>query len=189
MLRRLIGEDINLVTILDADLGRVKADPGQIEQVLMNLVVNARDAMPQGGKITIETAERRPGGSVLRGCIPDMRARATTCCWPSATPAAAWTRPALARIFEPFFTTKEQGKGTGLGLATVYGIVKQSGGDISPSTAQPGEGQHVSRCICRGAAGAPGAGSAAESAEPSGGTETILIVEDEVGVRLFSRGC
>ena len=137
MLQRLIGEDIELVTILRADLGSIKADPVQIEQVIMNLAVNSRDAMPGGGRLTIETSNVmldeelawrddsvRPGDYVLlaisdTGCGMDART--------------------LSHIFEPFFTTKEQGKGTGLGLSTVYGIIRQSGGNLSAFSA-PGQG-------------------------------------------------
>ena len=129
MLRRLIGEDIQLAVVADPDLGAVKADPGQIEQVIMNLVVNARDAMPQGGRLTIETAQRRTGRDLCPGRTP-RSGPARMCCWPSPTPAAAWTGRRLSRIFEPFFTTKGE-KGTGLGLATVHGIVKQSGGHVA----------------------------------------------------------
>jgi two-component system cell cycle sensor histidine kinase/response regulator CckA len=132
MLRRLIGVNIELVMIPATDLHPIKVDPGQIEQVIMNLVVNARDAMPAGGRLTIEAANadldaeyvaRHPGariGSYVRLSVTD-----------TGVGMNAETR---SRLFEPFFTTKEEGKGTGLGLATVFGIVKQSGAYIAVHT-------------------------------------------------------
>ena len=137
MLRRLIGENMDLATSLDARLGKVKADPGQIEQVVVNLVVNARDAMPGGGKLTIRTAnavmdggDAQGDGTVPPGSYVLLEISDSGCGMDPLT---------IANIFEPFFTTKEKGKGTGLGLSTVYGIVRQSGGHISV-TSEPGKG-------------------------------------------------
>jgi signal transduction histidine kinase len=127
MVKRLIGEDIDLVTITDPMLGKVKADPGQIEQVLLNLIVNSRDAMPNGGKITIQTANARLSGDNHRRDI----IRAGNYVMLAVSDNGCGMDPETrGRVFEPFFTTKGAGKGTGLGLATVYGIIKQSGGSI-----------------------------------------------------------
>src|SRR5262249_1988598 len=137
MVRRLIREDIEFVTELESNLGKVQADPTQMGQVILNLTVNARDAMPQGGKLVIATANAelgtrpdREGVEVKPGrCVP-RSVRDTGC---------GMSEEVLAHLFEPFFTTKETGKGTGLGLASVYGIVKQSGGHVEVSS-KAGEG-------------------------------------------------
>ncbi len=180
LLRRAVGEEIDLRMALASDLGVTLADAGQVEQVLMNLVVNARDAMPQGGTLTLETAnvdldeayvakqvDVVPGPYVLlsvtdSGCGMDTQTK--------------------SRIFEPFFTTKERGKGTGLGLATVYGIVSQSGGHVAVES-QPGRGSTFEIYLPRenGRVASP-----MVSTHPSArvdGTETILIVEDDEAVR------
>ena len=132
MLQRLIGETINLVTLPGPGLGRIKADPGQIEQVIMNLAVNARDAMPDGGRLAIRTANVRPGEApMVAGATSNLGPCVLLEVADSGTGMDAATR---AHLFEPFFTTKEPGKGTGLGLSTVYGIVEQSGGSVTVET-------------------------------------------------------
>ena len=184
MLHPMIGEDIELHTVLHPQLGRVLADPGQIEQVIMNLAINARDAMPHGGRLTIETANvelnetyaRRlltitPGPHVL------MAVSDTGCGMDKGT---------QAHIFEPFFTTKEQGKGTGLGLSTVYGIVKQSGGSIWVYS-EPGRGTTFKIYLPRVEEPAESVEPDTARARPPNGTETILLVEDEAGVRSLAR--
>jgi signal transduction histidine kinase/CheY-like chemotaxis protein len=186
MLRRLIGEDILLVTLPAHNLGAVKADPGQIEQVLMNLAVNARDAMPRGGRLTIETANvdldamyarSRPGvepGPHVMLAVSDT--------------GHGLKQEILDHIFEPFFTTKEAGKGTGLGLATVHGIVKQSGGHVW-AYSEPEHGATFKVYLPR--VEGVGATPAPEKAEPElpRGAETVLLVEDEVGLREMIREC
>ena len=196
MLERLLGETINLVTVTAPDLGGVKADPGQMEQMILNLCVNARDAMPDGGRLTVRTAnvdldeeaakewsDARPGPYVTLevsdtggGMDPETR----------------------AHLFEPFFTTKEQGKGTGLGLSTVYGTVQQSGGHISVES-EPGHGSTFRVYLPRVAApvivpeprdvGEPSAARPAATGEGlvAGRGETILLVEDAQRVRAVVR--
>ncbi|MBN9520301.1 PAS domain S-box protein, partial [bacterium] len=182
MLARLIGEDIHLFTSLAPDLGRVKVDPGQIEQVLVNLAVNARDAMPTGGRLTIETSEVwvGDGGHPASADLPPGRyarlAVTDTGCGMDAR--------TLARVFEPFFTTKEVGKGTGLGLATVYGIVKQSDGHVR-ATSAVGRGATF-EIFLPVVADAPPAEPAARPPAP-GGHETVLLAEDEDAVRALAR--
>jgi PAS domain S-box-containing protein len=183
MLRRLIGEDVELVTVLEPTLGTVRADPSQLQQVLMNLVVNARDAMPRGGRLTVETWN----AEITHGA---MRERVALQPGDYAILSVSDTGSGMApdvreRIFEPFFTTKEAGDGSGLGLATVYGIVKQSGGYIWVDSA-PGAGTsfRIYLPMDGGAVEVP-----VERAEPapSRGDETVLLAEDEESVRTMVR--
>jgi two-component system cell cycle sensor histidine kinase/response regulator CckA len=179
MLRRLIGEDIQLTLIPRADVGHVKVDPSQLQQIVMNLAINARDAMSHGGMLTLETKyvelaaayaqshlEVRPGPYVVLA-VSDT--------------GHGMDRDTLARVFEPFFTTKGPGKGTGLGLATVHGIVKQSGGHIAVDS-EPGHGTTFTIYLPR--VDEPAETAARGAVEmPAGGSETILLVEDEPAVR------
>jgi two-component system cell cycle sensor histidine kinase/response regulator CckA len=180
MLRRLIGEDIEFQTTLDPFAGHIKADPGQIEQVIMNLAVNARDAMPNGGKLSIATASVSLDYAQLKK-VPDL-SPGTYVMLMIADTGTGMSDEVKAHLFEPFFTTKPTGKGTGLGLATCFGIVKQSGGHIevqseltkgstfkiyfpqSQYTIEPGRSRNVLAIV-------------------AGGTETVLLVEDETPVR------
>jgi CheY-like chemotaxis protein len=183
-LRRLIGDDVELATRLATPLDRIWADPGQIEQIILNLALNARDAMPRGGSLTIETANM------------DLAAE-----WVAQSPGASEGRHVMlvvsdtgigmsesvqAHLFEPFFTTKELGTGTGLGLATVYEIVKQTGGSIFVDS-KPGHGTSFKIFL-------PRTGQAVDLSSPptprppsTGGTETILVVEDQADVRSVTR--
>ncbi len=182
MLRPVIGEDIELRLNLQRNLGRVKADPGQLEQVVMNLVVNARDALPQGGWITIETREivltadaapvALPAGTYVALAVSD-----------SGEGIDAETLP---HVFEPFFTTKLRGKGSGLGLSTVYGIVKQSGGEIQVSS-EVGQGSTFRIYLPVFRAPAKRREIRAAPVRAATGEETILLVEDEAGVRRLAR--
>jgi CheY-like chemotaxis protein len=184
MLRRLIGEDIELETRLAAELGCVRADPGQLEQALLNLVVNARDAMPTGGHLTIATSNvelqspfsrqhpEAPSGPFVMLVVSD-----TGCGMAEAV---------RAQIFEPFFTTKEIGKGTGLGLATVYGIVKQSGGHIEVHS-EVGRGTVFQIYLPRVPDAERPRHSLGGPTTLDQGSETILLVEDEASVRVTAR--
>ncbi len=179
MLRPLIGEEIELITLSCADLGRIRIDLNQIEQVLVNLVVNARDAMPDGGKlsitatnVTINEAELREHGDIAPGEYVTLVVRDS---------GIGMSEEVRAHLFEPFFTTKEVGKGTGLGLATCYGIIKQSGGHIAVESA-PHQGTTVKIYL-------PRAEDEAEAPPPEHreslpeGTETVMLIEDEPAVR------
>jgi len=186
ILRRLIGEDIQLETSSAPDLGLVRADRSQIEQVILNLAVNARDAMPHGGRLTIETANveldssySHPPAVLSPGRYVMLAVTDNGCGMDAET---------QAHVFEPFFTTKEKGKGTGLGLATVYGVVKQSGGYVWVYS-EPGRGTSFKIYLPRIEETAVPAGrdGKSETQIPQRGSETILLVEDEKGVRELAR--
>lgn len=183
LLRRLIGEDIEVLTVPARSLGSVKADPGQIEQVIMNLALNARDAMPNGGKLTLETANVDRDGdlpsdhhAMERGCYVMLAVSDT---------GLGMTPDVQARIFEPFFTTKEVGKGTGLGLSTVYGIIKQSGGYVWVYS-EPGRGTTFKIYFPRVDQPAHMVGHDKRTGSVQRGTETILLVEDDPQLRELS---
>ncbi len=183
LLGRVIGEDIELKTFLHPGVGPIRADPGQIEQVIMNLAVNARDAMPSGGKLLIETANVQLD-TAYAGTHAGVRPGPYVMVAVTDT-GVGMDAETKAHLFEPFFTTKERGKGTGLGLSTVYGIVKQHGGDIWVYS-EPGKGStfkiYLPRVI------APVVTEEGPREEPvRRGTETILLVEDEAGVRKLVR--
>jgi signal transduction histidine kinase len=180
MLRRLIGEDIELVVALDAGLPQVKADPGQLEQVLVNLSVNARDAMPRGGRLCIETRH-----VTLDPSITDATSgvRAGEYVLLSVSDTGVGMDPGTkARVFEPFFTTKEPGKGSGLGLAIVHGVVTQSGGRVEVES-EPSHGATFKIHLPAVTEGPPAGKVVSGPRAPPGGHETILLVEDEAAVR------
>ena len=184
MLRRLLGEDLELTILPAPALGHVKADRVQIEQVLVNLAVNARDAMPRGGKLIIETADVNLDEAYVRRLV-DVRAGSYVMLAVSDT-GCGMDAETLAHIFEPFFTTKEPGKGTGLGLSTVYGIVKQSGGYIFVYS-EPDRGTTFKIYLPRVEEEVPLPDQNAVPAIPTEGWETVLLVEDEQPVRALVR--
>jgi len=185
MLRRVIGEDIELDTKLSAELGRVKADQGQIEQVILNLAVNARDAMPGGGKLTIATENTELDAIAVRRYSYPVKPGRYVLLSVSDT-GAGMTSETQAHIFEPFFTTKEKGKGTGLGLATVYGVVKQSDGYIQVHS-ELGAGAAFKIYLPLVDQPADPEQKGPDSKPLRGGGETILLVEDEDMLRKLTR--
>jgi PAS domain S-box-containing protein len=184
MLRRLIGEDIEFCTGLDPTLGSVKADPGQIEQIIMNLAVNARDAMLGGGRLTIETSNVELDGKYALHHPPFIAGRYVLLA--VSDTGIGMDEETKSHIFEPFFTTKEIGKGTGLGLSTVYGVVKQSGGYIWVYS-ELGQGSVFKIYLPRVDAAVQQSRPSELAPELLRGVETILLVEDEQSVRTLTR--
>lgn len=185
MLKRLIGEDVQLRTSLDPALEHIKADQGQIEQVIMNLSINARDAMPNGGELRLETSNFHMDEEFVRGypypvLVGDYVLLTVT---DNGIGMDATTR---ARVFEPFFTTKEKGKGTGLGLSMVYGVVKQSGGYIEVAS-EPGAGATFKIYLPKVGVAVDAQKQPAEFPSSLNGSETLLLVEDETSLRTLSR--
>jgi CheY-like chemotaxis protein len=185
MLRRLIGTHIHLTTIAPASLGTIKTDPGHLEQVAMNLVVNARDAMPRGGQLTIETGDVELDESYAREHVGVRPGRYVMLA--VSDTGVGMDRATQARIFEPFFTTKAKGKGTGLGLSIVFGIVKQCGGHVRVDS-EPGGGTVFKVYFPR--IDEPARSIVDRRSAPASlrGSETILLVEDDAQVMALVRG-
>jgi CheY-like chemotaxis protein len=185
LLRRLIGENIRLETVLAPGHATVRADLVQLQQILMNLAINARDAMPDGGRLTIEVANVDLDADAVGlhyAVVPGKYV-----CLVVSDTGVGMTDAVRARLFEPFFTTKKRGEGTGLGLATVYGAVKQAGGYVWVY-AEPGQGSTFKVYLPRVEGESSGPVAAVATASPaSPGTETILLVEDEAAVRQLAR--
>jgi two-component system, cell cycle sensor histidine kinase and response regulator CckA len=180
LLRPIIGEDVRVVQRLDPKIGSVKADPAQLEQVILNLALNARDAMPRGGTLSLETCNIHVDPALARqhpGLIPGSYVRLQV-----ADTGHGIAPDVMPRIFEPFFTTKELGKGSGLGLSTVYGVVKQSGGCVTVSS-EPGNGAAFGIYLPRASEIPDRKAHAPVAVTSAAGTETILLVEDEAVVR------
>jgi len=180
LVKRLVGENIGVTTLLAPELGRVRADPAQLEQVIMNLAANARDAMPTGGKLTIETANAELDETYTSAHVAVKPGRYVMLS--VSDTGVGMDESTMSQVFEPFFTTKAKGHGTGLGMATVYGIVKQSGGSIW-AYSEPGRGATFKVYL-------PEAGGAlaptrllVEATGKTGAGETVLLVEDEEPVR------
>ena len=185
MLRRVLGEDIELITILDKNLGKIKVDPGQIEQVVLNLAINARDAMPRGGKLIIETANARLDENsphLQLGVAPGRYVFFSV-----SDTGVGMTPEIREKIFEPFFTTKEKGKGTGLGLSVVYGIVKQCGGNITVYS-EPSQGTTFKIYLPQVDFALAEEEQMTQKQRLPQGSETILVVEDEEEVRKLAVG-
>ncbi|MBI5851946.1 MAG: PAS domain S-box protein, partial [Planctomycetes bacterium] len=182
MLRRLIREDVDFCLVLQPGLSSIKVDPSQLEQVIVNLVVNARDAMPDGGKLTIETADVDLDATYA-AAHPGVQTGPHVLFAVSDT-GTGMSPEVLSHIFEPFFTTKPVGQGTGLGLATVYGIVRQSGGHVW-AYSETGQGTTIKVYFPR-AAGTPESVSRSVASPAQGGSETLLVVEDEDAVRTLA---
>ncbi|HEX2727639.1 MAG TPA: ATP-binding protein, partial [Beijerinckiaceae bacterium] len=184
LFHRTLGEAVSVETVFAAGLWRVEADANQLENAILNLAVNARDAMPGGGKLTIETANTRIDEGYAATHVEVAPGQYVVIC--VSDTGVGMDKPTLSHVFEPFFTTKEPGKGTGLGLSMVYGFVKQSGGHVKIYS-EPGAGTTVKIYLPRLVGDAEDAEPHAASIIPEGsGEETILVVEDDDDVRTYS---